>query len=164
MMMRRGVLIAFASAVTATFIAARPIVGYARADNEFAIVVAKESPLDTFSLADLKHVYQAVPMVGPGGKRLIPLNLPPNSPDRVAFDRAVLGMTPENVSAYWIDKKIRGQPGAPKSIDTPELLLRIVNRIEGSMGYVRANQVTKDVKVVRIDGKVPGEAGYKVAF
>ena len=161
---RQGLLIAFATAVTATFFAVRPISGYARADNEFAIIVAKESSLDNFALADLKHVYQGVPMAGPGGKHLIPLNLPTNSPDRVAFDQTVLGMAPEKVSAYWIDKKIRGQPGAPKSIDTPELLLRVVSRIEGSIGYVRANQVSKDVKVVHIDGKVPGEAGYKVVF
>src|SRR6266536_4461898 len=69
--------------------------------TRLAIVVAKSSPLDDLSIHDLKHLYMGDQITGPGGKRLIPLALRAGSPERVAFERAVLGMAPDRVASYW---------------------------------------------------------------
>jgi hypothetical protein len=128
-----------------------------------AVVVAKDSPISDISIYDLKRLYKGE-TINVAGKRLVPLNLASSSKERVAFDQTVLGMNPENVSRYWIDRKIRGQSGPPKTIDAPELLQRVVGRLDGAVGYVKASELRPEVKAIRIDGKGPKDSGYPVEY
>jgi len=127
-----------------------------------AIVVAKNFPVDNLSFSDLKRLYMGDP-VNAQGKRMIPLALPNRSPERAAFDEVVLGMTPDVVARYWVDRKIRGESGPPKAIDSPQILLRVVDKLDGSLGYVRADMIPSNVKVLRIDGKQPTDSGYRLS-
>ena len=126
-----------------------------------ALVVSKDSPVNEISFHDLKRLYKGE-AVNAAGKRLVPLNLAPLTTERAAFDKAVLGMDPEATARYWIDRKIRGQSGAPKTIEPASLVQRVVGRLDGAIGYVRANEVNADVKLVKVDGKVPNQAGYPI--
>ncbi len=128
-----------------------------------AIVVAKDSPVSDISFYELRRLYLGE-HVSSAGRRLIALNLAPLSKERVAFDRSVLGMSAEAVARYWIDRKIRGQSGPPRAIDSPQILQRAVGRLEGSIGYVSADDVRDDVKVVRVDGHLPQDPGYAMEF
>lgn len=128
---------------------------------KLAVVVAKDFPVDELSFGDLKRLYMGDP-INVGGKRLIPLALPPRSAERVSFDESVLGMNPDEVGRYWIDRKIRGQSGAPKALDSGDLLVRVVGKVEGAVGYVHATTVGPNVKVLRIDGKGPNDPSYRV--
>lgn len=129
----------------------------------FAIVVGKDNPVDEMSFADLKRLYKGEFVNDRAGNKLIPLALPARSPDRVAFDELVLAMAPSEVANYWVDRKIRGLSGAPKSVESPDLLMRILARLPSSVGYVPEKQAQgSDVKIVKIDGKLPGEPGYRV--
>jgi hypothetical protein len=141
--------------------AAAPVLGGQKV--RLAIVVAKDSPISDISFYDLKRLYQGE-AVDANGKRLIPLNLFPQSEDRVRFDRAVLGLSPEDVSRYWIDRKIRGQSGAAKSRESSDLVKRVVLRVDGAIGYARLSELKPDVKVLRVDGKTPKDSGYSVEY
>jgi hypothetical protein len=129
----------------------------------FALVVAKDSPVSDISSYDLKRLYKGDP-INVAGKRLVPMNLPTSSPHRTHFDQAVLGMNPETVNRYWIDRKIRGQSGPPKAFDSVDLIQRVVARVDGGIGYVRVNEIRPDVKVVRVDGKLPKDPGYSLEY
>jgi len=142
---------------------ASPAVGAGESKIRLALVVSKDSPINDISFYDLKRLYKGEP-INVAGKRLVPLNLAPMSDDRVHFDQAVLGMNPENVSRYWIDRKIRGQSGPPKSLEAADLVQRVVTRLDGGIGYVRASDIKADVKVIRVDGKSPKDSGYPVEF
>ena len=140
---------------------------FADAENgseELAVVAAKQSALEALSLNQLKRLYLGDPIQGPGGEKLLPLNRDPKSPERIGFDRSVLGMSPEAVARYWIDRKIRGQSGAPRAVDPGPVAERVVARLPGALAYVRAKEVGAEVKVLRIDGKKPGEPGYAVVM
>jgi len=123
------------------------------------LVVAKDSPVSSISFYDLKRLYLGE-RLNVAGKRLIALNLVPMTPERESFDKAVLNMTPEVVARYWIDRKIRGDSGPPKPIESADLLQRVVTRLDGAIGYVSATAVRPDVKVIQIDGKGPNDSGY----
>ena len=97
------------------------------------------------------------------GTPLIPLNRPVGSPARVAFDQLVLKMNPDEVGRYWIDRKIRGQTGAPKAIPSLELLRRAVASVAGTLTYLSASELTADLMIVNVDGKRPTEAGYPLS-
>lgn len=133
--------------------------------RDLAVVVAADSSIQSLTLYELKLLYKGDQLAGPGGKPFVPLNRGPNSPDRVVFDRSVLGMTPDAVARYWIDRKIRGQSGAPKAVDPAELVKKVVARLDGAISYVPAHQVAGGgVKVVAIDGKLPGSADYPIRY
>lgn len=128
-----------------------------------AVIIAASSPAFELQLHELRRLYLGDP-VSVGGKKLVPLAQAPRSPSRVGFDRSVLGMSPEEVTRYWIDRKIRGQSGPPKSIDSPDLLQRVVARLPGAIGYVNAGEMRSEVQALRIDGRLPGESGYPVSY
>jgi hypothetical protein len=129
--------------------------------GRLAVVAAKNFPVDDLSFNELKRIYMG-DTVEARGKRVIPLALRIRSPERTAFDEVVTGMNPDDVGRYWIDRKIRGQSGPPKSIDSPLTLLRLVDKLDGALGYVRADSVPRNVKVLRIDGRRPTDAGYRL--
>jgi hypothetical protein len=133
------------------------------AKTRLAIVVSKDSPVSDISFYELKRLYLGE-LVNASGKRLLPLNLTPVSPERTAFDKAVLGMSPEAIARYWVDRKIRGDSGPPKSIEPLDLLQRVVARLDGAVGYVPVNAIRPELKAIRIDGKAPGDSGYPIEF
>ena len=127
-----------------------------------AIVVAKNSPLTDLSMYELKHLYLGEFITGPDGKRLIPLNQSTQSRDRLAFDAVVLGMSAEKQATYWIDRRIRGMSGSPRAIDSGDLAQRIVARLDGAITYLPISAVRPDVKIVRVDGRLPTDPNYRI--
>jgi hypothetical protein len=132
--------------------------------NALVIVTQKSSALSDLTLRELKRLYQSEQVNGPDGTQIIPLNRPAGSPARVAFDQLVLKMDPDEVGRYWIDRKIRGQTGAPKAIPSLDLLRRAVASVAGTLTYLSAAEVTADLKVVSVDGKSPTDAGYPLSL
>lgn len=124
-----------------------------------AIVVGKSSPLSELSLQDLKNLYRGDKL---SGDKLIPFAFAPGLPERVSFDQAVLGYSPKEAARYWIDRKIRGQSGPPQTIDSAEVVMKVVANLPGSIGYVRASDVKSYVKTLLIDGKAVADPAYPV--
>src|SRR5215216_1183662 len=77
-------------------------------DVSLAIIVSPNSKVTNISLADLRRVFQSERLTDPDGNRLIALNHPPKTVDRVGFDQVVMGMDADAVGRFWIDRKIRG--------------------------------------------------------
>jgi ABC-type phosphate transport system substrate-binding protein len=131
------------------------------AGDALAVVVAKSFPVDNLSLGDLKRLYMGN-RVTAGGKTLVAVTYPKKTSERATFDKSVLGMSPDEVGLYWIDRKIRGQSGAPKTVDSPEVVLKVVSKVDGAIGYVRSGATSSAIKVLRIDGKLPTDPDYRV--
>jgi hypothetical protein len=129
--------------------------------NALVIVVAKQSTIQGLSRFELKRLYLGA-RIEDAGERIIPFNQAPNSADRVAFEARVLDMAADEAARYWIDRKIRGESGAPKAISPVDLLQRVVSRLPHSLAYVRLPQVLPEVRPIAIDGRLPGDAAYKL--
>ena len=127
------------------------------------IVTAKANAIRDISFPDLRQLYRGRHL-SVAGVKVIPFNHPANTPDRVAFDRIVLGMSPEEVGRYWVDQKSRGGDSPPRTIDSVALLLRVVAALEGSLGYVREGFTSPELKTVSIEGKMPNDSGYPLAY
>jgi hypothetical protein len=129
-----------------------------------SVVVAKTSSVQDISLSKLRRVFTNEGDSDDSGQRYVPFNHPPHTRDRVAFDTIVLGMSPDEVSQFWIDRKIRGLSGPPRSVDSLSLLLRLIGRLPGAMSYARPAQLTGEVRAVRVNGKLPSDADYPLVF
>ena len=127
------------------------------------IVTAKANALRDLTFPDLRQLYRGKHL-SVAGLKLIPFNHPAGTPDRVGFDRVVLGMSPDEVGRYWVDQKIRGGEPPPRTIDSIALLLRVVAALEGSLAYVREGFSSPELKVVSIEGRFPGDSGYPLIY
>jgi len=127
------------------------------------VIVAKGSKVTGLSRAELRRAFSGDAVVV-DGDRLVPFNYTPGSPERVAFDRAILGLSPEEVGRFWVDRKIRGESQPPRALANASLVIRIVARFPGAIGYIPADQVTDDVVAVTVDGVPPSSPDYPIAI
>jgi hypothetical protein len=137
-----------------------------RAGNDvaLAIIVAPGSKLTSISVADLRRVFESERLTDPEGNRLIALNHPPKTPDRVGFDQTILGRDADEVGRFWIDRKIRGGSGPPRTVESLATLRRVVEKLPGAIGYIRPAQLSGEVRAIRVDGKLPEDPGYPVRY
>ena len=59
----------------------------------------------------------------------------------------VLDLEPDEMARYWIDARIRHGEEAPRTVAS-SLLVRVVARLGGSIGYVPAGEALSGVKIV----------------
>ncbi len=131
-----------------------------RTHVHIAVVVGANSEQRAISMRYLRRVYNGKTR----SRAIIPLNRPAGSRVRATFDRAVLSLSPSEVGRYWVDRAVRGQRGPPRSFASARAILRLVARFPRAMGYVRADRVRGKVRVVAVDGKLPGQPGYPLVM
>jgi hypothetical protein len=161
---RLSMLLALIAAVLVALVGLAPRPVRASNDVALAVIVSPNSKLTNISVADLRRVFQSERLTDPDGNRLIALNHPPKTVDRVGFDQVVLRMDPDEVGRFWIDRKIRGGNGPPRTVESLATLRRVVEKLPGAIGYLRPGQLSNEVRVIRVDGKLPEEAGYAIRY
>jgi hypothetical protein len=129
--------------------------------RKLVVVVAKGSPLTNISRTELKRCFTGQTVTA-DGKTLYPFNAAPQSPDRVGFDRAVLSMSPEEVGRFWVDRKVRGQGGPPRSLPSAAHMAKVAAKFPGAIGYLSADQLTSDIQAVTVDGIPYTDGQYNI--
>jgi hypothetical protein len=78
--------------------------------------------------------------------------------------RSALHLTEDQLHRIYLGKLYGGEiPEFPQVVATGALARRIVARAPNALAVVDAATVDASVKVLRIDGRGPGEAGYLLA-
>lgn len=132
----------------------------AAADHKkLVVVVVKGSSLTSIPRSDLKHCYLGE-TISAGGKTVVPFNSAAKTPERTGFDRGVLGMTPDEVGRFWVDRKVRGQGAAPRSLPSVLHVVKVVEKFPAAIGYVPVDQLTPGLQPVKLDGVAYTDAAY----
>lgn len=151
--------------VGSTLLTALPIPAgvHAAGRSPIAVIVnASTTKLSEISIATLRRAFRGEVADTPEGKRLVPLNGALRSAERERFDRKVLGLAADEVARFWIDRRIRDEGLPPRTVPT-ELIVRVVASYPNAIGYVALDRVGKGVRTLRVDGKLPSDAGYLFA-
>jgi hypothetical protein len=82
--------------------------------RKLVVVVARGSAVTNISRSDLKRSFLNE-TVEVSGTTLVPFNAQPNTAERGGFDRAVLGMSPDQTGRFWVDRKARSAICRPTS-------------------------------------------------
>jgi hypothetical protein len=127
------------------------------------LVIAKSSSVRDISIGDLRQLFLRK-RASLENEIAIPFNHPPGTPDRVGFDRVVLGMGPDDVARYWVDRRVRSGESPPRIVDSVTLLVAVIAKLRGAVGYVRDSYPTPDLKTLSIEGRMPGDAGYFLVY
>jgi hypothetical protein len=132
----------------------------AAADRQkLVVVVARGSAVTSVSRSELKHCFMG-DTISPAGVPLVPFNAEPRTAQRGGFDRAVLGMSPDEVGRFWVDRKVRGQSAAPRSLPSIAHVQKVVAKFPNAIGYVPADQLTAELQPVKVDGVAYTDSNY----
>jgi len=157
-------LLAALGIISTALVALLPRALRAEQDVALAVIVAPTSKLTNISFEDLRRVFRSERVRGVDGARLIALNQPPKTADRVGFDHTVLGMDSDAVGRFWVARKVEHGNGPPRSVTSLSTLRRVVEKLPGAIGYIRPGQLGSQVRAIRIDGKLPEDPRYALRY
>jgi ABC-type phosphate transport system substrate-binding protein len=138
-----------------------PLAAQTAKEGDVAIVVHADTPISNLTLAEVRKIFR-------GDKQYWTTNLPvvllvraPVARERDVVLKMIYQMTEAQFRQYWVAKIFRAESvSAPKLVYTPDMANQLVATLPGAISFVDAKQVGSGVKVVRVEGKLPGEAGY----
>ena len=133
------------------------------ADAEVAIVVNSSNPVNNLTLVELRKIYFGDRQYWKGNLPVVLLMRSQGSHERDVVLRVVFEMTEDRYTKYWVAKVMRAEVSdPPASLYSFGMLQEGVRGNPGAIGYVNANDLRPGVKVLRIDGLLPGESGYSL--
>ena len=133
----------------------------AQTAGDVAIVVHPDVPIDNLTMSELRRLLLGDREFWPASVRVTLLIRAPIAHERDVVLKDVCQMTEAQFRQHWIGKVFRAETAlAPKIAYSTEMAGDLVNRIPGAITFMDASQVGKGLKVVRIEGRLPGEKGY----
>jgi hypothetical protein len=155
---RRAVVALLAGLV---IMAARPVSPLAAQSSDIAVVVHPDVALDNLPLTELRRMLLGDREFWPSGVRVTLLLRAPIAKERDVAVQRVCGMSEAQFRQHWIAKVFRAEtPNSPKIVYSNEMALDQVSRVPGALTFVEAAAVGRGMKVLKIDGKLPGQPGY----
>src|SRR5215510_11013828 len=136
-------------------------VRHVSAAADIAAVVHRDVPIDDLTFSELRKIVLGDRQFWSSNLRVTLLIRAPYARERDVVLKNILQMSEAQFRQYWIGKVFRAESAAaPKTVYSNEMSLTLLNNIPGSVAFVDASQVPKDLKVVRLGGLLPGEKGY----
>jgi ABC-type phosphate transport system substrate-binding protein len=133
----------------------------AGAENDIAVVVRPDTPADNLSLAEIRKLLLGERQFWTSNLRVTLLIRAPAARERDVVLRTIYQMSEAQFRQYWITKIFRAEASSgPKIVYSNEMAAELVQSIPGSVAFVDAGQAPKGLKILKIDGKLPGEKGY----
>jgi ABC-type phosphate transport system substrate-binding protein len=126
-----------------------------------AIVVNKANSIDDLSSKQLKQIFSGEKVRWTDGQKIQTLATSAASPEHRLAVQFFFGMNESEYQKYCMHATFVGTPQLiPRDSGTSQGVLNFVALIPGAIGFVRADLVTANVKVLKIDGVAPGDEAY----
>jgi ABC-type phosphate transport system substrate-binding protein len=119
--------------------------------------------LDNVAGTDLAKYFRGEKTRDPNGEKIVILMRERGSAERAVALKHIYGMTEQEYQTYFLQATYTGQvAAAPKKLNTAMAVRQFVADNPGAVGYVRLSELDDSVKVLKIDGKAPGDADYSL--
>jgi ABC-type phosphate transport system substrate-binding protein len=123
--------------------------------KQLAVVIDTANPTTNLSSADLLRVFNLKMRAWQDGKPVIVVVRDPSASEMQLLLHKVLNMSMDQAHAF-----IQNHKGSIVVADSDEAVIRFVSSNRGAVGVIDLYSLTKDVNVLKIDGKLPVEQGY----
>jgi phosphate transport system substrate-binding protein len=145
----------------AFFLAVFPVLAWA-ADDDLAVVVNKDNPVDNLTKAQLRKMILGEQGQWASGKKVAVL-LRSSGSDRDAVLKSICSMSSLEFEQYLVHASFNGESGgAPKSLASGVAIRLLIISVPGAIGFLHISEVNDSVKVVKFEGVAAGGAGYKL--
>ncbi len=133
----------------------------AQTASDVAVVVHPDVPVDNLTVSELRRVVLGDREFWPAGVRITLMIRAPIAHERDVVLKNLCQMSEAQFRQHWIGKVFRADTAlAPKIVYSPEMAADMVNRFPGAITFIDASLVAKGLKVVKIEGRAPGDKGY----
>jgi ABC-type phosphate transport system substrate-binding protein len=133
--------------------------------GDLAVVVNSDTPVTDLSLAEVRRVFLGQRQYWSPKLPVVLLIRAPVARERDVVLRVIYQMSEEEYTQYWVAKIFRAEvTSPPKIVYSNDMQYELVTALPGAIAFVDARNVRPGVKVVRIDGKFPGEKGYSLRY
>jgi hypothetical protein len=134
---------------------------FAADPGDVAIVVRPDVPVDNLPFAELRRLMRGDRQFWTSNLRVTLLVRAPGAHERDIVLRTIYQMSEAQFRQYWIAKVFRAEVvSGPRIVYSNEMAAELATAIPGAVAFVDAGQIPKGLKVLRIDGYLPGEKGY----
>ena len=134
------------------------------ARKTLAVVVHKSCTLDRISAADLRNVLTGELRAWPDSRPIIVIQQPDENATQQRMLQALLRTTPAGYNRQLLQVQFQGRPMPVIRVLNSDInAIAFVWNVPGAISIVNADSAAagaSHVKIIKIDGKLPGEAGY----
>ena len=150
------------SAMLAAAICGRCLAGAPPAfAGDIAIVVRPDVPVDSLTFAELRRLMLGDRQFWASNLKVTLLVRAPGAREREVVLKSVYQMSEAQFRQYWIAKVFRAEAASgPRVVYSNETAAELTSTIPGAVAFVDAAQVPKGLKILKINGALPGDKGY----
>jgi periplasmic binding family protein len=132
-------------------------------DADVAVIVNPQNPVDDISSADLRKIYSGEKQNWNSNLPIFVLVRAPQAHEREVLLSRVLRMTDSEYRQHWIRKVYSGEVAQePLALLSNGMQLEAVRAERGAIALIRMQDLRSGVKVLKVDGHLPGTAGYSL--
>jgi len=133
------------------------------AGGDVAIVVNSSVPVGEISFTELRRVFLGERQFWSSSLRISLLLHTPAARERDVLLKTVYEMSEAQLRQHWIGKVFRAEAAsAPQMFSSDEEMVQALAAIPGSIAALDATRLPRGLRVLRIDGRLPGEPGYRL--
>ncbi|HEY6336913.1 MAG TPA: hypothetical protein VIW68_00325 [Candidatus Sulfotelmatobacter sp.] len=128
--------------------------------GDVAVIVNSESRVANIGLVDLRKLFAGERRTWPGGVPVKLIIRAAGSHERVALLK-LLGMSESEYKQYWSAQTLRGEAESePFTAPSLGMTIEATKVFPGAITMIDAKEVKPGMKVIKVDGHMPGEPGY----
>ena len=132
-------------------------------DGDIAVVVHPGVPVNTLTFAEVRKLLFGDRQYWAPELRVTLVMRAPTAREREIVLKTVYQMTEAQFRQYWISKVFRAEAtSGPRIVYSNDEAIGLVGALPGSISFIDVTQVPKGLKVLRVDGRLPGEPGYRL--
>jgi ABC-type phosphate transport system substrate-binding protein len=140
---------------TSTFIVIALLASAVVQAKQLAVITDTANATTNLTAAELTSLFTTHTHTWTDGKAVTVVVRDPSSTDMELVLRKVFNMNVAQARAF-----VQAHKPAVVVADSDDAVLRFVAANRGAIGIVDLYSLTKDVKVIKVDGKLPVEQGY----
>jgi hypothetical protein len=130
-------------------------------DNDVAVVVNSDTPVSDLSLSEVRKVLLGERQHWNSKLPVTLLIRAPVARERDVVLKVIYQMSEAQFKQYWVAKIFRAEVASPpKIVYSNDMQYEMVAAIPGAIAFVDARAVRPGVRVLKVDGHLPGEKGY----
>lgn len=129
--------------------------------GDIAVVVNSVNPINELSLADLRRILMGERRFWGGNVQVRLVLRERGARERDQVLNIVLKMDNKAFAEHWRAKVFRGEASEePLTLSSSTTAFQYLKETPGGLSFIAAKDIPADLKILKVDGKLPGEAGY----
>ncbi len=128
---------------------------------DIAVVVHADTPVSDLTLTEVRQVLLGERQYWNAKLPVVLLIRAPVARERDVVLKVIYQMSEAQFKQYWVAKIFRAEAASPpKIVYSNDMEYELVSGIPGAIAFMDARNVRPGLKVLRVDGHLPGDKEY----